>query len=103
MEYLDQIISTTLNSFDFAFCIIVNILTYSIVKAITDGLKRNINIWQKRIILVSCIFFTGGLYLVTGSDIRLVLNSAILAPVFWSWIMKPVCNKFGIDYKTIID
>ena len=32
---------------------------------------------------------------------RILLNSAILAPVFWSWIIKPICKYFKIDYKDI--
>ena len=36
-----------------------------------------------------------------GIDLKLVFNSAILAPVFWSWIMKPICKHFKIDYKQI--
>ena len=35
------------------------------------------------------------------SDIKLILNSAILAPVFWSWVMKPICKHFKIDYKQL--
>lgn len=32
MEHINEIIQTTLNSFDFSYCIIVNILTYIIIK-----------------------------------------------------------------------
>ena len=53
-------IQTTLNSFDFAFCIIVNILTYFIINIINS---RNGNIdmsmWSKRVILVLCIIIEG--------------------------------------------
>lgn len=103
MEYLEQIISTTINSFDFAFCIIVNILTYCIIKCISDIFNKKLTIWQKRAILLLAILSTGGVYWVTGSDSKLIINSSILAPVFWSWVMKPICAKLKIDYKPIID
>ena len=102
MEILYNTIQTTLNSFDFAYCIIVNILTYLIINIINS---RNGNIdmkkWSKRIVLLLCIVIVGCFYYFTGSDIKLVLNSSIIAPVFWSWIMKPICRHFKIDYKQL--
>ena len=38
-------------------------------------------------------------YYVTGSNPKLIINSAILAHVFWSWIGKPICNKLNIGYR----
>ena len=102
MEIIYNTIQTTLNSFDFAYCIIVNILTYLIINIINS---RNGNIdmkkWSKRIVLILCIIVVGSFYYFTGSDIKLVLNSAIITPVFWSWIMKPICRHFKIDYKQL--
>lgn len=102
MEIIYNTIQTTLNSFDFAYCIIVNILTYLIINIINS---RNGNIdmkmWSKRIILILCIIAVGCIYYFNGSDIKLVLNSAIITPVFWSWIMKPICRHFKIDYKQL--
>lgn len=102
MEIIYNTIQTTLSSFDFAYCIIVNVLTYLIINIINS---RNGNIdmkkWNKRMILLLCIVIIGCFYYFTGSDIKLVLNSAIIAPVFWSWIMKPICRHFKIDYKQL--
>ena len=102
MEIIYNTIQTTLNSFDFAYCIIVNILTYLIINIINS---RNGNIdmkmWSKRIVLLLCIIVVGCIYYFNGSDIKLILNSAIIAPVFWSWIMKPICRHFKIDYKQL--
>ena len=102
MEIIYNTIQTTLNSFDFAYCITVNILTYLIINIINS---RNGNIdmklWSKRIILVVSIIIVGAVYYFNGSDLKLIINSAILAPVFWSWIMKPICKYFKIDYKQL--
>ena len=102
MEIISNIIETTLNSFDFAYCISVNILTYIIINVINS---RNGNVdmklWSKRIILIVSIIIVGAVYYFNGSDIKLIINSAILAPVFWSWIMKPICKYFKIDYKQL--
>ena len=102
MEIINNIIETTLNSFDFAYCISVNILTYLIINIINS---RNGNIdmkvWSKRIILLVSIIIVGAVYYFNNSDIKLIINSAILAPVFLSWIMKPICKHFKIDYKQL--
>lgn len=98
MEILNEIIQTTLSSFDFAYCIIVNALTYLIIKIINDS-KHTITTWQKRLILLAVILSTGVLYYFIGTDNKVLLNSAILAPVSWSWIFKPLCIKFNLDYK----
>lgn len=104
MEYIVEALNTTLHSFDFSFCICVNVLTYIIISIAEDinGAKR-LKTWYKRIILLISILFFSIMYYSIGIESKLILNSAILAPVFWSWILKPICNKCNIDYKKDID
>ena len=101
-EIINNIITTVISSFDLAYCISVNVLTYLIIKFI-DSLndKKTVSTWNKRIVLLVVILSTGVLYNLIGCDNRILLNSAILAPVFWSWIIKPICKYFKIDYKDI--
>lgn len=100
MEIINNIIQTTLESFDFAYCIVVNILTYIIIRLINDRTRhKHLITWNKRLVLLLVILFMGVLYYLLGNDTRTILNSAILAPVFWSWIMKPICKYFNIDYN----
>lgn len=102
MELINNIIQTTLESFDFAYCIVVNILTYFIISIINNKRgHKDISTWMKRLVLIITILSTGVVYYLIGSDTRVLLNSAILAPVFWSWILKPICKKFKVDYKNI--
>ena len=101
-EIINNIITTVISSFDFAYCISVNILTYLIIKIIDElNGKKDVSTWSKRIVLLVVILSTGVLYNLIGCDNKILLNSAILAPVFWSWILKPICKKFKIDYKNI--
>lgn len=98
-ELITNILNTTINSFDFPFCITVNIATYLIVKGITDVVGNNIlSIWKKRFILLLVSITVGVFYCFNGSDYRTIFNSIILAPVAWSWIFKPICAKLKIDY-----
>ena len=99
MEYLSQLINLTLQSFDFGFCIVVNILTYLIIKIIDSKKNKPLTKWQKRLVLLSAILMLSIIYYFIGSDLKLIVNSSILAPVFWSWIAKPICDKLGIDYR----
>lgn len=95
MEILNETIQNTLNSFDWSFCISVNVLTYIIVKTF----KMKLSTWMKRLVMVLVVLILGiGEYFL-GMDIKCLINSAILAPVSWSWIFKPLCEKFNINYK----
>ena len=96
------IINTTINSFDFTYCLIVNLLTYFVIKIIDELNKdKEVETWIKRVVLVVCILLTGVVYYITGQDVRLLFNSAILAPVAWSWVFRPIFKKLGIGYKEI--
>lgn len=100
MEYISQIINTTIESFDFSFCIAVNILTYLIIKLIDElNGSRKVETWTKRCIMLIVVICISIAYYIIGSNPKLIINSAILAPVFWSWIGKPICNKLNIDYR----
>lgn len=94
---LEEIIHNTLNSFDFAFCIVVDIITYLIVKMANEYEYCSTK-WSKRVVLLCVIVAIGIVYGLFGVDNKLIFNSAILAPVFWSWIMKPICKYYNIDY-----
>ena len=102
IEIITNSIQTTLSSFDFAYCIIVNILTYLIITTVSNrNGHKDLTTWSKRLILLLVIFFTGGLYILLDYDVKTLINSAILSPVFWSWVIKPICKYFKIDYKDI--
>lgn len=101
MDYLIDIINTTLESFDFAYCIVVNILTYVIIKIVGEATNKGVKTWIKRVILLACILLTGVLYYATGQDVKLIINSGILATVSWDIVFKPLCKKVGIDYKKV--
>lgn len=104
---INEIIQSLLSSFDFAFCLIVNLATYGVIKIINfirdffkGTLDSDISTWAKRLVLIAIILLTGVLYKATNADdIRVLINSAILAPVSWSWIFKPILKHLGLDYK----
>lgn len=101
MDLINNIIDTTLNSFDFGLITNINIATYIIVKLIDElNGDKKVSKWVKRFVLVCCIIVLSVIYhFIDGENDKLILNSAIVSPVFWSWFGKPIFKKLGIDYK----
>lgn len=100
----ENIITQVINNFDFAYMFAINALTYFIIKIIDEVNKDKIvTTWTKRGILIIAIVVITLLYSFTGYERWTVLiNSACVAPVAWSWIFKPLLTKFGLDYKKYI-
>lgn len=102
-KFIDVIVDRILSNFDFGFMFIVNVLTYIIIKVIDyfNG-DNKVPTWQKRCVLVISIFTMVMIYIASGYDNTIMLvNSAVLAPVFWSWVVSPILKKLGIGYKDI--
>lgn len=102
-KFIDVIVDGILSNFDFGFMFIVNVLTYIIIKTIDyfNG-DNKVPTWQKRCVLVISIAAMIGIYIAAGYDNTIMLvNSAILAPVFWSWVVSPILKKLGVSYKNI--
>ena len=102
-KFIDVIVDGILSNFDFGFMFIVNVLTYIIIKVIDyfNG-DNKVPTWQKRCVLIISIAAMIGIYITAGYDNTIMLvNSAVLAPVFWSWAVSPILKKLGVGYKDI--
>lgn len=99
-QIISNIIDTTINSFDFSFCLIANIATYITIKTYTSiNFNHKLTTWNKRGIFIIISFILALIYYFIGSNIKVLVNSIIIAPVSWSWIFKPICNKLNINYN----
>lgn len=100
-KLIDFIVNQIMTNFDFAYMVVVNILTYLFIKFIdTANGDKAVSILVKRLMLIISIVLVTGVYILSGYDNKIVLlNSAIAAPVAWSWIFRPIVVKFGIGYK----
>lgn len=98
---MEQIISQLISNFDFALMLIINIITYFVIKFIDEANgDKQPTTWQKRIVFLIVAIIVGVIYKVTTNiSINIIINSCIVAPVAWSWLAKPIASKFGIDYK----
>ena len=102
---IEDILSQITANFDFGYMLTINVLTYLVIK-ILDEINGNkvITTWHKRIVLLVSAAIVAVTYKLGSYDNNIVLiNSTIFAPVFWSWIARPILVKFGLDYKKIIN
>ena len=98
--YTEQLFQYAIANFDLSFVISINVVAYLIItllgyitkKKVSKGIKIGITIVTS--ILLFLLY--GG---ITDCNKEVLLNSSILAPVAWDWIIKPLCNWIKIDYK----
>lgn len=99
---MEDIIIKILDNFDFPFMISVNILTYFIIRGVNFLYKKNISVFFKRICLLISIIIVSIIYVIIGYENKIILvNSAIASPIFYSWLLKGLLKKIGIQYKDI--
>lgn len=100
---MEQIIHQFINNFDFAFMFIINIITYFSIKILDEINKEKIvTTWQKRIIFIICSIIVGIIYYYLSDIPHIkIIDSIIVAPIAWSWVLRPICVKLNIDYKKI--
>lgn len=98
---MDNIINNIINDFNFALMLIINVITYFIIKIIDEVNGDKLpTTWQKRIIfLITAIIISIIYKFTTNIPINIIINSCIIAPVAWSWLAKPIAKRLGIDYK----
>lgn len=103
--HLNLIINNIISQFDFGFMFTINVATYILIQT-WDNLNGDklLTTWQKRLMLLLSVIIVTITYKVANYPNDLVLfNSIIFAPVFWSWVLKPILTKFGIGYKKVDD
>ena len=59
-EVISNIVNTTIASFDFPYCVIVNLLTYLTIKRISIRKPKWFGTWGKRL-----VFFIVSIYLIS--------------------------------------
>lgn len=99
----NTIINSIINQFDFGYMFTINVATYIMIQ-IWDNINGDklLTTWQKRLMLLIAIIITTSVYVLAHYPNTIILfNSSVFAPVFWSWVLKPILTKFGIGYKKI--
>lgn len=95
------LIKQVFDSFDIIYILIINIVTYFLIKTADyfNGDKK-VHVLTKRIFLVLATIIMFCIYKYNNyDDVLKLINSSIAAPVIWTWILKPIINKLKIGYK----
>ena len=105
MDIIEKLIDLIIANFDFSYMITINVLTYVIIKIIDYiNKEKSIKTLYKRIVLLCSIIIVTTVYVVIDyEDYVTLFNSAICAPVFYSWILRPILIKCNIGYKQYDD
>ena len=98
--YSEQLFQYVATNFNFAFVISINVVAYLIITLIGYLIKKEVTKAIKICITIgvsiALFFLYGG---ITDISKDVLLNSSILAPVAWDWVIKPLCKWIKIDYK----
>ena len=102
--YTEQLLQYVATGFDFAFVISINVVAYLVIQLIGAITKKEVT---KAVKILTTVIVSIGLYFlyggITDANREVLLNSSILAPVAWDWIIKPICKFIKIDYKKYTD
>lgn len=98
---MEQIYNILINNFDIAYMLSINILTYIIIKIIDylNGEKKLKLIYKRLVLIIATIICCITYKFTTDITNYILINSTIAAPVFYSWIMKPIIKKLKIQYN----
>ena len=99
---MEQLYDILLENFDISYMLSINILTYMIIKFIDflNGDKKLKLIYKRLVLILSTIVCCIIYHFVTDLETRVLVNSTIAAPVFYSWVMKPLLKKIKLQYNT---
>ena len=100
---IDAIVNRILENFDFSYMLVINILTYIMIKVIdyANG-EKILSTLMKRVCLCCSILLVSIIYWVIGyENYTCLVNSAIASPVFYSWCLKPILKHYKIGYNDL--
>lgn len=100
---IDAIVNRILENFDFSYMLVINILTYIMIKVIdyANG-EKILSTLMKRVCLCCSILLVSIIYWVVGyENYTCLVNSAIASPVFYSWCLKPILKHYKIGYNDL--
>ncbi len=97
MEIINTFITELLSKFDFQFMLVVNIITWMIIKLIdiTNGIKA-VPTWIKRLIAFVVGIIVGTIVVLANANSFItIFYSFFISLVSWDIIFKPLLNRFG--------
>lgn len=95
---MEEILSQLISNYNFTFILSINIISYLIIQLFNKNsiAKKGIKILITALVSIAMAILY---HFISDTSTEVLINSAILAPLAWDWVFKPILNKLGIDYK----
>lgn len=95
---MEQLLSQLISNYNFNLILSINIISYLIIQLLHKIMftPKGIKILITIIVSIAMAILY---HFISDISTEVLINSAILAPLAWDWVFKPVLNKIGIDYK----
>ena len=95
---MEEILSQLISNYNFTFILSINIISYLIISLLSKKIiaKKGIKILITVLVSIAMAILY---HFISDTSTEVLINSAILAPLAWDWVFKPILNKLGIDYK----
>ena len=95
---MEELISQLIPNYNFNLILSINIISYLIIQLLHKIMFTSKGI---KILITIIVSIAMGIiyYFISDMNTEVLINSAILAPLAWDWVFKPILNKIGIDYK----
>ena len=99
---MEEFVKDLLSRFDFAYMIVVNLVTYLLIKAVDElNGDKVIPTWLKRTTAVIVGVLLAIVAIMIGADKTTIFYSFFVSLVSWDVVFKPIIKKLGdkIDYR----
>lgn len=95
---MEEILSQLISNYNFTFILSINIISYLFIQLFNKNsiAKKGIKILITVLVAIAMAILY---HFISDTSTEVLINSAILAPLAWDWVFKPILNKLGIDYK----
>lgn len=103
MEF-QQIIDAILNNFNFGLIISINVLVYLLIKVSDLISKQHSPKWLKIVVTILSSILLGIVYWRAANiSVDVIISSCISAPLIWDWVLKPILQRFKVDYANKVE
>lgn len=102
MDFILGFVKDLANHFDFAYMLVVNLITYIVIKVIDELNGTNaVPTWGKRSVAVVSGIILGLISTYLGADKVVICYSFFVSLVSWDALFKPLLKLLGnrLDYR----
>ena len=96
-------INEIINSFDWSYMLVVNLITYLVIQAINEKTKKKKSLKKLTKMLITIVIGVliaiANYFLKENTDLLKLFYSFVLSMISFDYIFKPILKKIKLDYK----